>query len=186
MNQEGIGLGKFSVRFIEFMLFWNHCELSARQILQLLLGEGETAMAVAAEIKNQPLCDALRAAGRDKKFSHIRQHIDHFVTGYRVMVDYRNYYVHGIFGVKAGVGGLLSLSGKGGRLKYHQDTLTIEKLAEMSSHLHMLMAYGAALQKELGAQGDGIESLVSTYSGSLEKPKWPPELKKLPRYIQEP
>ena len=75
-----------------------------------------------------------------------------------------------------------------GRARYFSQTLSQPDLDSITKAIHALIGYGAAIQKELGVEGDGIEGLLTTYSGSLEKPHWPPQVEKTPLYLkgQEP
>ena len=98
---EQSSLAEFCIHFTIFVSLWNQSELTLRRILQLMLGESETAMSLAAEIQNRSLTNALRAGVRDKKFKNIREHVEHLVEGYGILLDYRNLYAHSLVGVLA-------------------------------------------------------------------------------------
>lgn len=165
-------------------MFWNHCEMSGRQILQLLLGEGEPSMAIAAEIQNRSLTQALKSIARSRKFEHLQAKLDHFCNGYDTLLGYRNYYIHALMGIDAGIGGLLGLSAKG-KLQYSSDSLSPEQIETISQNFRDLVAYGAAIQRDLGATGSGMLSLLDSYATSPETPQWPKTLEKRQRLIRE-
>lgn len=128
---------------------------------------------------------------RDKKFKNIREHVEHLVAGYGILLDYRNLYAHSLVGVLASTterkahGILIALRAKG-RLKTERSAVSIAEMKEMHEHVSKLIGYATAIEQELGAQGDGLESLLKAYEASLEKPTWPDKPKTLPQYLQEP
>ncbi|MFO1260375.1 MAG: hypothetical protein U1E68_04745 [Sphingomonadaceae bacterium] len=188
---EQSSLAEFCIHFTIFVSLWNQSELTLRRILQLMLGESETAMSLAAEIQNRSLTNALRAGVRDKKFKNIREHVEHLVEGYGILLDYRNLYAHSLVGVLASTterkahGVLWSMRAKG-RLKLEKTAVSITEMKEMHEHVSKLIGYAVAIEKELGAKGDGLESLLKAYKASLEKPTWPDKPKTLPQYLQGP
>lgn len=182
-----------SSRFMWFVMFWNHAELVAQQIAQMLLGESAMSMALTAELGNRTLMEAIEVASHElthKEMGAIGEHLRHFSKGYSQLLGYRNFYVHGIYGTKRVTADaskteafLLTFDGKG-RARYFNRPLTEADLDTATRAIHTLIGYGAAIQRELGAEGDSIDRLISTYSASLEKPSWPPPVEKTPLYIQ--
>lgn len=177
-----------SFRFMSAVMFWNHAESTAKQIAQLLLGEGAMSMAVTAELGNRTLMQAIEVASHEMK--EIGPHLRHFSKGYSTLLGYRNFYVHAIFATRPSDSDptqseavLFSLDGKG-RVRYFSQALSAAELDAMIAAAHQLLGYGAAIQKELGAKGDGIEALIAAYGASLEMPKWPPDVEKTPLYLQ--
>jgi len=180
-------------RFMSFIIFWNHAESCAKQIAQLLLGENSMTWAITAEIGNRSLVHALQVASYDLDQTDpdgIGQHLRHFGAGYETLLGYRNFYVHSIFGTRPDPSAeghfeaiLFSNDGKG-RARFFNQALTVATLEQVISHISALMRYGTAIQKELGATGDGIDGLAASYQASLEKPTWPPQVEKTPLYLQ--
>lgn len=175
-------LARFSVEFTSFAMTWNHCELIAKQIFQLIVGGGreeEPAMAIAAELQNRSLLDIIETIVATQGFEEIRPHIKHFNSGFRRILAYRNFYIHSLMGIEDGVGGLLSLkAGKAGkRLAYRAENLTVEELDRLRIHMMSLIGYGAVIQKELGASGESLDALISSHGATLAMPKWPPKFR---------
>lgn len=178
----------FSYRFVSLLAFWNHAEMTAKQIAQLLLGEGSMSMAITAEVGNRTLMEAIEVASHE--MGKIGEHLRHFSKGYSSMLGYRNFYVHAYFGTRpnpidpaVSEGILFSQDGKG-RVRYFNRALTEADLDAATAGIHALLAYGTAIQKELGATGDGLDGLLQSYRASLEKPDWPPPVEKTPLYLQ--
>lgn len=178
----------FSYRFVSLLAFWNHTESVAKQIAQLLLGESAMSLAITAEVGNRTLMEAIEVASHE--MGDLGNHLRHFSKGYSTMLGYRNFYVHAYYGtmpspanpeVVAGI--LFSQDGKG-RVRYFNQPLTEDDLDLANAGIHSLISYGAAIQKELGADGDGLHGLMQVYGSSLEKPNWPPQIEKTPLYLQ--
>lgn len=173
---NSLDIAKFGARFTQVIIFWNHCELCAKQILQLLMGhpkdEDPVAMAVATQLQARSLIQVSKAIARKKDHRSIQPHIDHFFTGFQRLSDYRHYYVHGMMGIDKGNGGLLSLRIRNGVLQFCSDTVSPEMLSKVADNMGALVGYGAAIQKELGASGCGIEALLASYESKLDMPKW--------------
>lgn len=182
---EMTAIMQFSTQFTLFLSLWNQVETSARRILQLMLGESITAMGVAAEIQNRSLEQALRTGARDPNFSNVRDHIEHFVEGYKRLLAYRNYYVHALFAVMPDGGRMLSLSAKG-KLKFEKALLTMADVEKNKNYLLAMIDYVTALEKEMGGEGTGLDALIEAYGASLNKPQWPPILTKNPILLQKP
>ena len=163
---------------------WNHCEIQARQILKLLLGDDDPALAITAEIQNRSLSNAIRACAVLKRFAKQREHLEHFVTGYDKLLAYRNYYTHALISMKDDYGELLSISAKG-RLGTFADKITSDEINDLQGHMQRLLGYGAAIRKDMGDKGGALDEVISALSASLEKPQWPPSLKKFPNYMLE-
>lgn len=175
-------------RFTSAIIFWNHAEATAKHIAQLLLGESAMSMAVTAELGNRTLMQAIEVASHE--MGEIGRHLRHFSKGYSTLLGYRNFYVHAIYSTRLVEHDptrfeavLFSLDGKG-RVRYFNRTLTEAELDAAVAAIHQLLGYGAAIQKELGATGDGIEALLKSYQASLEMPQWPPDVEKTPLYLQ--
>lgn len=180
-----------------FVIFWNHAESCAQQIAQLLLGENPLSWAITAEIGNRSLVQALQVASYDLDQSDpdgIGQHLRHFADGYEKLLGYRNFYVHSIFGARTAPSmkehyeAILFANDGKGRARFFNQTLTEPALEKASRHISTLIGYGTAIQRELGATGDGLDNLETSYQASLEKPTWPPPVEKTPLYLkgQEP
>ena len=145
-------------------------------------------MAVTAEVGNRTLMEAIEVASRGMEATG--EHLRHFSKGYTTMLGYRNFYVHGYYGTQPNPndpnfceGILFTLDGKG-RVRFFNRPLTEADLDLANAGIHSLLAYGTAILRELGATGDGIESLVQVYGASLEKPDWQPQVEKTPLYLQ--
>ncbi len=182
-NVSGIAL-----RFTSAIIFWNHAEATAKQIAQLLLGESAISMAVTAELGNRTLMQAIEVASHE--MGDIGTHLRHFSKGYSTLLGYRNFYVHAIYGTRPtdadpskSEAVLFSLDGKG-RVRYFNRALTDTELDQTIASIIKLLGYGAAIQRELGATGDGIEALLYSYDASLEMPQWPSDVEKTPLYLQ--
>lgn len=178
----------FSYRFASVVAFWNHAESAAKQIAQLLLGESSMSMAVAAELGNRTLTQAIEVASHE--MDGIGEHLRHFCDGYAVLLGYRNFYVHALYAIRDdgfvpgnSHGLLFTLDGKG-RVRYFSRHLTTAELDKTLAAIHALIGYAAAIQKELGATGDGLAALIESYKASLEMPSWPPSVEKTPLYLQ--
>lgn len=149
-----------------------------------MLGESQTAMAVAVEMQNRSLQEALRAGAKDERHQSVRTHIEHFVEGYSRLLEYRNYYVHTLLMVGPDGGRLLSLSAKG-KLRYDEGTLSMADIEMVKNQMLSMIAYVSALEREMGATGDGLTALIEAYGASLQKPQWPERLKRNSVFLQE-
>lgn len=178
-KSEMTAISQFSVQFVFFLSMWNQVETSARRVLQLMLQDSDTAMAVAVEIGNRSLEYAILAGAKDPKFKDIAGHLRHFVAGYKILLSYRNYYVHSLLGVLPSGGRLLTITAKG-QLKYDSKTLLMEDVEILKNHISNMIGYVAAIERELGATGKGLDDLIEAYQASLEKPEWPVPLIKNP------
>lgn len=179
-------LASFTLKFSSCVTFWNHAESTARQIAQLLLGESAISMAVTAELGNRTLGQVIEVASHE--MGEIGVHLRHFTSGYGKLLGYRNFYVHSLYAIRSNAelnaeGILYCLDGKG-RVRYFNRTLSDDELEATVTSIHALIGYGAAIQQALGADGDGLVSLVKVYGASLEKPNWPPDVEKTPLYLQ--
>jgi hypothetical protein len=183
-RDEMKGIGQFCIQFTFFIFMWNHSEATARRILQLMLGESDTAMALAVELPNRSLSNAIKTGARDPGFTHIRDHLNHLMTGYDIILGYRNYHVHSLMGIDENGGKLLAVSGKG-ILKLDKSHASMSELEELKKHVSNWIGYAAAIEQQMGASGDGLDALLSAYQASLEKPSWPETLKKNPVLLQE-
>lgn len=178
----------FHYRFTSSIIFWNHAESVAKQIAQLLLGESAMSMAVTTELGNRTLMQAIEVASHE--MGDIGQHLRHFSKGFTTLLGYRNFYVHSLYAVRRNglvpgstEGILFSLDGKG-RVRYYSRHLLEAELEAYIKSVQDLLNYGAAIQKELGATGDGLEALLKAYEASLEMPDWPQSVEKTPLYLQ--
>lgn len=187
-HHKPLDVAGLSFRYMSALIFWNHAESAAKQIAQLLLGESAMSMAVTAELGNQTLIQAIEVASHE--MPEIGPHLRHFSRGYRTILGYRNFYVHAAYATRPSESDpakaelmLFSLNGKG-RVRYFNRALSDAELDGMITATQQLIGYGAAIQKELGATGDGLSSLLETYTASLEMPQWPPEVEKTPLYLQ--
>lgn len=174
---------QFSLQFTLFISFWNQAEATARRILQLLLGESETAMGLAVEMQNRSLINALRCAARDPQFIHIRDHLEYLIKGYELLLEHRNYHAHSLLGVSADGGILLSVSAKG-RLKVDRATFAAQEMEALRDSVSAWIGYAALLEKDLGADGDGLTALIEAYSGNSDRPTWPQKLAKAAVFLQ--
>lgn len=149
-------------------------------------------MAVTAELGNRTLVQAIEVASHE--MDGIGPHLRHFTKGYTTILGYRNFYVHAIHALRqtetdpnVSEGVLFSLDGKG-RVRFFNRALGETELNATIAAIDKLLGYGAAIQKELGATGDGLQALLEAYQASLEMPQWPPDAEKTPLYLkgQEP
>jgi hypothetical protein len=184
-KNEMTAIGQFSVQFTLFVALWNHAEATARRILQLMLGECDTAMAIAVEMQNRSLSNALRAGAKDPQFVHIRAALEHLLEGYEILLEHRNYHAHSLLGVNENGGVLLSVSAKG-RLKLSKAQSTMAELEALKNHVSAWIGFAAAIEQELGAEGDGLQNLIAAYEASLERPPWPARVQKIPVFLQAP
>lgn len=182
------GVARFAHRYTSLIAFWNHAESCGRQIAQLLLGESTMSFALTAEVGNRTLMQAIQVASHDK--GDIGEHLRHFSNGFDTMLGYRNFYVHALYGtehnglVPGDHHGILFTQDGKGRARFFIRRLSAQELEAATSAIHKLIAYGAAIQKELGATGDRIDRLVQVYGASLERPDWPKPVEKTPLYLQ--
>lgn len=174
----------FYAQFTGFVIAWNTAELIARLMLHHVLGGTQTSRAVAADLGNIPLKEALQAAARDTRLSGLRHRIEHFIAGYERILPYRNYYVHSLaFPITDEGAQLLSLAGKG-RLRLHSEKLPANQVNEMMNHAMDLAHWGGAILKELGSKLPSLNKYVAYYEASPQNPEWPDPLKKALHYAQ--
>ena len=147
-------------------------------------------MAITAEIGNRTLLHAIETASREGDMDEMGDHLRHFCTGYEKLLGYRNFYVHALFATRPSKttenemeGMLLSIDGKG-KLRAFNQPVTAANFALFTKHTQKLIGYGVAIQKQLGATGDGLEAMINNYSASLEKPQWPSQIEKTAHYLQ--
>jgi hypothetical protein len=183
-----MGVWQFAHRYTSLITFWNHAEMCGRQIAQLLLGESTMSVALTSELGNRTLMDAIEVASFE--LQELGEHLRHFSKGFKVLLGYRNFYVHSLVGTEHNClvpgdwqGILFSLDGKG-RARFFNRKLTTRELELTIRSIHQLIAYGAAIQQALGASGNGIDHLAQTFSASLDKPHWPKSVEKTPLYLQ--
>ena len=79
---------------------------------------------------------------------------------------------------------ILSVKGDG-KFRLFNPTVSAADLQEFATETQKLIGYGAAIQKALGGEGDGLEAMIASYQSSLEKPEWPQPLQKVPANLQE-
>ena len=79
---------------------------------------------------------------------------------------------------------MLKVSGKG-RLSISRTQSTMEDLEALKNSVSDWIGFAAAIEQELGADGDGLSSLIDAFQASLQKPQWPAQLKNTPLYLQE-
>tara|TARA_B100000678_G_scaffold216265_1_gene183629 strand:+ start:741 stop:1370 length:630 start_codon:yes stop_codon:yes gene_type:complete len=181
------GLEHLSGRFMYAILFWNHAETTLKQIVQLLLGQSQISMSVASEMGNRSIVQAIQVGSKVPELEHLAEHLRHICEGFTRLLGYRNFYVHGIYAIEQvdGLAAIRILSVKGdGSFKMFNPIVTANDIDEFQGHVHKLIGYGVAIQKALGADGDGLEAMVERYEASLEKPEWPKPLKKVPLNLQ--
>lgn len=147
-------------------------------------------MAITAEIGNRTLLHAIETASRESDMKQMGDHLRHFCLGYEKLLGYRNFYVHALYATRPSKkveheteGILLSIDGKG-KLRAFNQPVTAADFALFTKNTQKLIAYGVAIQKELGATGDGLEAMISNYSATLEKPEWPSRIEKTAHYLQ--
>lgn len=182
------GLDSLSGNFMYAVLFWNHAETTMKQIVQHLLGQSQISMSVAAEMGNRSIVQAIQVGAKAAEIEHLSEHLTHICDGFTRLLGYRNFYVHGIYATEPvdGKAAIRILSVKGdGTFKMFNPTVTASDLLAFHRNTHKLIGYGAAIQKALGADGDGLEAMIERYQASLEKPEWPQPLKKVPINLQE-
>jgi len=168
-------------------MFWNHAESTMKQIVQLLLGQSAMSLAVAAEMGNIALTNAVQVASRMPEMDGLSEHLRHFCEGYDRLRGYRNFYVHAIYAtvVQDGQTAIQALAFDGkSQIRLFNPVITAADLGQYISAVHRLIGYGAAIQRELGADGSGLESMIESYGAKLEKPEWPPRVDKVPQYLQ--
>lgn len=184
-KDEMTAVGQFSIQFTLFLSLWNQAETTARRILQLMLGESDIAMALAVEMQNRSLTNALRAGTKDPQFAKIRDVLEHLIEGYDILLEHRNYHAHSLLGVNADGGILLSISAKG-RLKLSKAVSTMAEMEHLKNYVSSWIGFAAAIEQELGAEGDELQNLIAAYEASLEKPPWPAKVQRIPVFLQAP
>lgn len=186
-------LTDFAREFTWAVVFWNLAESSARDMLVILIGETLPAKALVVDMGNRSLCDGLRSAGRQVEDAELRDHIDHFVTGFDRLLGYRNLYVHGLMAVglereKGNVrilnGHVLQLKGRG-RLRAEQRPVPISEITEFKERVMKLLDYAKAILRQLGQSDFGLGEMLGMPEPSLEKPQWPATVKNSPHYLQD-
>lgn len=184
------GITDLAATFMWSIIFWNHAESTAKHLAQLLLGGSAISMAITAEIGNRTLLHGIETASREGDMGEMGEHLRHFCSGYEILLGYRNFYVHALYATRASKttknemeGMLLSIDGKG-KLRAFNQPVTAADFASFTRHTQKLIAYGAAIQKALGATGDGLDAMIRNYSASLEKPQWPSRIEKTAHYLQ--
>ncbi|TXC73840.1 hypothetical protein FSZ31_03695 [Sphingorhabdus soli] len=174
-------------QFMSAIIFWNQAEASLKQIVQLLLGQSYVSLAVSAEMGNRSLTQAIEAGSRLDELKEIAPHLQHLCKGFVLLLGYRNFYIHGIYATEIHngerVARILSVDGKG-KARIFNPTFESKDLRVFITHLHSLIGYSAAIQKALGADGDGLGNMIKAYQASLIKPVWPPQLKRVPTNLQ--
>lgn len=173
--------------FLSAVMFWNHAEGTMKQIVQLLLGQSALSLAVTSEMGNIALMNAVKVASRAEEMEHLSEHLRHFCEGFDRLREYRNFYVHATYAstVHEGVTAIQTLAFDGkGQIRLFNPVVTTADLTKYIAAVQQLIGYGAAIQRELGADGDGLESMIRAYGARLEKPEWPPKVDKLPQYLQ--
>lgn len=180
-------VGILAQSFMSAVMFWNHAETTMKQIVQLLLGQSAMSLAVAAEMGNIALTNAVLVASRMPEMEDLSDHLRHFCEGYDRLRGYRNFYVHAIYATTVHEGQTaiqaLAFDGKS-QIRMFNPIITAGDLRNYISSVHKLIGYGSAIQLELGADGEGLEKMISSYGAQLVKPDWPPRVDKVPQYLQ--
>lgn len=180
-------VGNLTMRFMNAVMFWNHAESTLRQIVQHILGQSLMSLAVAAEMGNMHLQRAARTAAHEPEMAHVAEHLNHFCDGFDRLREYRNFYVHGVYATTVHEGftafQMLTIDGKN-QVRMFNPIVTAIDLTAYVEAVQRLIGYGAAILKEMGADGTGLDNMIKAYSSKLEKPEWPPQLKKVPQYLQ--
>lgn len=186
-------ISEFSREFTWGLLFWNSAEASAKTMLTMMLGDTLTAQAITADMGNRSVLEGLQAACRDEDMQAIREHIEHFIRGFNVLLGYRNHYVHGLRGVlhshQIGMniimqGWIAKFSGKG-RLRAVMSPVPISEMTDFKEAALALSRYSSAILVEMGMDDLGLSDMLEMPRPSLEKPVWPKSLQSTPSYLQE-
>ena len=157
-----------------------------------MLGDTLTAQAITADMGNRSVLEGLQSACREGDMQDVREHIEHFMRGFGVLLGYRNHYVHSLRGVmhshQVGMnvimqGWLAKFTGKG-KLR----VVTAPVLSEMTEFKEAALAlsrYATAILLEMGMEDYGFSDMLKMPRPLLEKPVWPKSLQSTPGYLQE-
>lgn len=159
---------EFAREFTWALIFWNAAEHAAKTILAHLLGGGNVATAIAADMKNRRFLQGIEAAGRELEDAEMRDHLAHFSKGFGILLGYRNLYVHNMVhpakGAEQGdniktTGMIYQLKGEG-QLRYIYRPVDMAEIKEFRTGVMALSSYGAAIGNGLGIPDYEISELL--------------------------
>lgn len=183
-------IGDFARHFTWSLLHWNSAEFNAKVMLAQMLGGTKPVYAVVVDMGNRSVLHGLEAAGRELPDAEAKDHITHFSDGFRILLGYRNLYVHNLREVSPGgrtgkvvklVGRVNQMKGEG-RLKSIKQELSLEKIAIFREHCRAFSGYATAILALLDPK---LKTALGKHGASLEKPTWPACLQNTPDYLQE-
>jgi len=188
-------LSEFGTQFTWALIFWNTAERTVRQIVAELIG-GSTAesIAVAMDMGNRSVTAALEAATRQLKDDDIHSHLLHLISGIKILLNHRNYYIHGLSGINwidddtknsiAQLHGFVIVLKGDGRLKSVTQEVSIAEITEFKNNCLNLSQYSRAIMNEMVEDDWELEGLLGLDPPTLHKPTWPSPRQNSPQYLQ--
>lgn len=175
----------FAVVFTRAIIAWNNVERSAQSVLRSVTNGGVGATAIIAHLGSRGLKEALQTVANSKpEGDELADHIMHLVDGMDIIRAYRNHYVHNLLAVGMKPGSPETFQGKlhvmeaHGKLAWIEEDLSTEKVAAFMQHCLRLSVYGERLAHCISRPNALELSKARPPLTSLEKPAWPPQLKK--------
>lgn len=177
MDSTEDDVGAFARVFLAALISWNGAEFSAKLILSHLLGETKVSLAVVADMGNRAILDGLTATSYEVDEPAVRDHLTHFCKGFRIILGYRNLYVHNLRLIKAGtgkppVGKIYQMKGTG-RLRVNNQTLSLADVREFCEWTSALGAYAIAVRALIAPKQPSSPDKPASDASSLQKPQWP-------------
>jgi hypothetical protein len=191
-------LSRFCVTFVRAVIAWNLAEDAAKRILSSVSEGSIGVIAAVSHLGSRGLDDALLTVAdywndpETPNLQEIADHITHLVGGLGVIRGYRNFYVHSL--ISAGTKndstsefvGILSATEAKGRYAWINQQVTTVELDSFMAHCTRLKDYGNAIAANVQKRNALAPPLPRPQPlASLEKPLWPPLLKKNRSYLIE-
>lgn len=153
--------------FTRALIEWNNAETAVRGLLATSQGSASIGgWVVVYELSSWPMIHALRTLAHDVHEGDESRLIAHAADFFEVLVEHRNYYVHGIGGVITDPGtgvvtGSLGSTRARGRIAFDADDLTAEMLHTFMRHSYKLNEYCNAVRGYIAMKADDPPDLPS-------------------------
>ncbi len=172
----------------EIAVKWNYVEGHIRLLLSLLASDGvldpladrHKHDILTAQLGNVALIEAVRTLNNEFIKGEMHDHVDHAMTFFDTMREYRNYYVHSIVLLgftKEGPIGLSQQITARNWLYLHQETITLEPVKAFLTDLERLNDYLVSIEMAI-CFPDGKVPLPFRSAPLREKPGLPGRLMK--------
>jgi hypothetical protein len=167
----------------EVVVKWNRAENSLRQIAVGACKPSPEIWILTAELGGVSLESALKSLARDVLPSSLAAHVIDVVEWFSRLREYRNYYVHGIYEVRANesgekIGFISQTTAKNG-IVLHVETISEREILTLSQKIDEFIGYASDVEFHVSAHP------LTEFSGGTPFPPLP-QKPQLPDRLQKP